>query len=82
MEDELLSRQQGLPLRAASGFKGMTSMLVFVVILGTNSIAGVAIVVLSCQTTFGIQVLDFLLGFTPLAFSKTGRPKGSSTLIS
>ena len=50
--------------------------------LGTNSVTGVARLVLSCQTTFGAPAPDFLLGFTPLALPRTGRPQGSNGVMS
>ena len=50
--------------------------------LSINSVAGVAGVALSRQTAFWTAAPDFLVGFTPLAFPMTGRPQGSSAVIS
>ena len=40
--------------------------------LGTNGVAGVAGVTQRCQTAFGTPSPDFLSGFAPLAFPKSG----------
>ena len=76
VEDKLLSRQQA-PLSMQQPVDPRERYC-----LGTNSVAGVAGVALSCQTAVGTRAPDFLLGFTPLAFPRMGRPQGRSGLIS
>ena len=41
-------------------------------LLGTKGVAGVAGVALCCQTAYGTPTPDFLSGFTPIAFPKSG----------
>ena len=79
MEDDLLSRQQVLPLHAASGSKGTASVDTAWAPTASQELPEWHYL---AKPPSGLQLLVFILGFTPLAFPRTGRPQGSSGAMS